>query len=166
MRIFLTPFQPATLTVMPTHPHSTLTGRLDSFAGSFSLTSNRPCGLTFFWTLLVPPHPTVLTAMPDHPHSLQPAVPILMTDHSHSHPAGSAESYLGPSSLIFNRRCSPLCFIIQTPHQPSVLIVMPAPPHFLPTGRADCYAVPSSLDFNRCADSYASRSSFPLNRPC
>ena len=108
-RTLLTPFQPAVLTVMTDHAHSTPTGRADRYAGNphylpvvctdryagpsslpsnwgahryagpFSFHSKRPCG-PLCQTILAP---------------LQLVVLIVMADHPHSFPTGSSHRYTG-----------------------------------------------------------------------
>ena len=60
----------------------------------------KPGVLTVMQALLIPLQPAVLTAIPYHPRFLQQAELIVMQNHSHSPPAGRADSYTGPSSHI------------------------------------------------------------------
>ena len=173
-RSLLTPIQPAVLTVLRDHSHSTPTGRPDRYAGNphylppcradrdggpFSLPFNRDCS-PLFRTRLIPLQPAVLTAMPDHLTPLQLDVLIVMANHPHSFSTGRAHRYIGSSQLHTNRPCLPSCWTVLIPFQPAMLTIMPdhfhstpigcadsypGPSHSLPTGRADRYAGPSSL---------------------
>ena len=104
-----------------------------------------------------------------------------MPDHLHFPPADRADSYVGPSSLISNRPCSPLRRIILTPHQPAVLNVLPELTHSLqnqpcwplcltildplqPAMLTGMLAPSHSLPTGR-ADSYIGPSSLPCNQP-
>ena len=163
-RIFiLSPHQPAALTFVLDPSHSLPTGRADRYAGSASFHFNRPCSL-LCRTILTPLHQAVLTDIRAPLTPFQPAVLIVMPDHSHSTPTARADRYAGPSSLHSNRPCSPLCRTLLIPFKPAVLtaipdhpyslqtavlIVIPNHPHSPPAGGADSYAVPSSLPFNR-----------------
>ena len=84
----LTISQPAALTVIPAHPHSTPTGREYRYAGPPSLPSSWPCR-QLWRTLVTNFQPIVLIVMPDHP---------VFT------PTGRADHYAGqPHSLPTGR---------------------------------------------------------------
>ena len=153
------------LTVMAAFPHSIPTIHAESYAGQYSLHSNRPC-----WPLCRPilPHfqPAVLTVMPDHLDSIPPGRANRYAVPSSLHSKRPCRQLCRTLSFHFNRPRRPLCRTILTPRMPAVLAVILAPPHSFPTGLAHPFAGQMhSLQTIR-ADRYAGPFSLHSNRPC